>query len=144
MRKKRTSQSDLIKEVETFIRRYKDLDYVVFPEAGEMMFEGEEGESCLSDFLAGSISTYEEKRDIKSAIYCSYCINKALACGVIKTGEGLISKNEACSKKTTNHSKENEILKKKLEEVNRELNDAKKRIKELEKLMTPSFIGGVE
>ena len=92
----------IIKRVETFIQRIHDLDYVIKPEARNIIYKGFVGSEMrirsLSDFLSGAIAHFETAKTLKNAISCLYWIDKAFSCGVVQEGEGLISKNEKLKK----------------------------------------------
>lgn len=96
--------SVIVERVETFIQRLNDLDYIISPEAGELLYGDrlnpkERGKS-LADYLANSINEYEQKRDSKEsefkAIVCNLWINRAFAQGIVKEGQGLARKLKEC------------------------------------------------
>ncbi len=126
---------DVIEKVETFIQRIQDLDFVINPTSGSLIYGEGENARTLSDLLVESITSYEVDRydsdpkvKILSAYRCLVQINRAFACGIIKEGEALISKFKK-------RSEENIKLRRELETVSDSLMRAKERIEELEQMM---------
>jgi phage shock protein A len=127
----------IVEKVEDFIRRYNNLEYTIDSKATSIRYigEGDAHPRSLSDDLADSISRYEHNRNNPSkqgyARICLIDINRAFANGVIKEGNGLVSKLEECTKKNT--ELENDLRK-----VSDELYNAKEKIEELRQQI-PNF-----
>jgi hypothetical protein len=101
------SNDYVIAQVETFIQRYHDLEFVVTEDARSLT--GREDTATGKRFLwvnnlADSISNYSLNRDkpqfrLKYAQDCLGFINKAFAAGIIRDGPGLITKHKEAESK---------------------------------------------
>lgn len=128
---------DIIEKVETFIQHYRALDYIIDEKGNSIRCFKWGIPFKLSYLLACSITNYElvkentvfkittGKEKLESAIDCLKWIDKAIAYGIVKEGQGLVSKFKECSE-------ENISLRKELETASDSLMRAKERIEELE------------
>jgi len=146
--------SKIIDKVETFIQRLQDMEYIIAPEAAQLWFWAPPSvpkvpliykeKKTLSDYLAGMISLYEENRDNekKKLDYAQMClswINRAFACGVIREGKGLISKNKKLVR-------DNKRLREHLDECNKRCQKLEEEMKRIHGLFpdTGTFTGDVQ
>jgi hypothetical protein len=96
--------SQIIEEVETFIRRCYDLELLISPEAHELTTKSQQ---AFSDALADAISDYEINRgDTYKMQLCLGLINKAYSHGLIAPGQQLIGKLDECRKKNAELEKD--------------------------------------
>ncbi len=95
------SGSDLIQQVETFIKRCHDLDYVFTPESREMIVQGSGGgffepKQLWANKVADALSLYTLNKDnqyrLKYAQAALGYINKAIAAGLVTEGPALVQK----------------------------------------------------
>jgi hypothetical protein len=102
----------LIAKAEDLIQRFRDMDYVLKPEAATVViqFKTEKKEFVLSDTLWKSIGIYEDtkskypSRTDQSHIVIRYAmaqlalsaIDRAWASGVVDVGQGLVRKLREC------------------------------------------------
>lgn len=110
------NESKITEEVDTFIRRLYDLEYVIDPRADDLRYVDRENRNLgsLSDALSQTLIAYQENRTnpkdkIHSAIAMQAVIAKLYANGVVKPGEGLRRKLSECSNK--NIELENDLKK---------------------------------
>jgi hypothetical protein len=116
--------SDIFEKVEIFIKRIRELDYVI------------DKTDNISDYLAISMTEYEAYAASKvepltkwmKAYTCLFFINRAIANGIVKPGDALTSKFKECSE-------ENTKLKEEMEIMSNDLIKAKERIEELEQMI---------
>lgn len=114
MSKDTDEHSSVIAEVEDFIRRLHDGDYIISKEAHKIEFskprDGAVGLVSrkeignLADRLAHAMSIYEVNKGKSSlrrtsAISCLMWINRAFSWGVIKEGKGLLTRLKKCQER---------------------------------------------
>ncbi len=110
-------QKDAVESVDTFIRRLRDLDLVIDPQAQYLAYyhkKTRQPTGYFSDLLANAITKYEANRNpqIKGTLaeICLIWINRAFSCGLIKEGEGLITKLRECQEKNAHLERENKLI----------------------------------
>jgi len=116
---------DFINEVEKFIRRRDNGEFIVTPIAREAKYlyikpssdspiERLKNTMPLSDCLANSLKTYifntDENAKLDLAITCYNWINTAWSCGALQEGQGLASKLDECREEKGQIEKELIIL----------------------------------
>lgn len=135
--------TDAIQEVETFIKRCRDFDYTVSPQANNLRFykktDNPNGFNftktrTLSDSLSKAINDYlTHKNDgvktkIQYAKIARLWINKAFNCGVVLPSDGLVRKLDECDAEKAHLEEELDILSAKYLKVKREYAEFKKRV----------------
>lgn len=110
--------SSVIEQVEAFIRRLHDMDYILSPEVSGLIYVNESNQKdgrLFSDHLAKSIFEYEKYKNddqvnMKYGRVCLLWINRAFAHGIVREGQGLAKKLETCMEENAQLLTDLEIL----------------------------------
>ena len=101
-------RANVIERVDTFIRHFQDLDFISHPIHDADRQLSHDLSRYISDYLAlPSQSPFKEGL----ASLCESWINKAIASGVIKEGEGVLRQLRHTSEQREKLIQENERLK---------------------------------
>jgi len=109
---------DVMERVDTFIRRFQDLDFISRPI--------HEADRELAHELARYLSDYvmlEAHNPYKEGLasLCEIWINRAIATGIIKEGEGVLRQLRRTNEERAKLIEANQKLTKELEELRAEL-----------------------
>ena len=116
------SEDEAIREVEKFIRRLNDGEFIISTKATELYYATRDGSSfeqhvhrtTLSDILAETINAYILKKGnsskLRLAKNCRAWIQKAWTAGVIQEGQGLAKKLDECREEKNQMEKEFQAL----------------------------------
>jgi hypothetical protein len=92
-------ESEVIQQVETFIQRCHDLDYVFTPESRKMVYQASSGDKKLwANVIADAMTLYTLNKDNSNRLDCAETclgyINKAFAGGLVTEGPRLIARHK--------------------------------------------------
>jgi hypothetical protein len=116
------SEDEAIEEVEKFIRRLNDGEFIISTKTTELFYatrdespyEQYKHRRTLSDTLADVINTYVLNEDnLKKSQLAKNCrawIEKAWTAGVIQEGQGLVKKLDECREEKNQMEKELSML----------------------------------